>query len=84
MSQRGVGPDGHGVGPGRRVVLGRRTPLGMVKFQWLGEEPEGLSDVDLALNMGAEWEGDELVTYNLELFNYNYGRWDQQFMEDSD
>ncbi|MEA2533165.1 MAG: hypothetical protein QOJ93_976, partial [Actinomycetota bacterium] len=28
--------------PGERVVLGRKTPDSMVRFQWTGAEPEGL------------------------------------------
>lgn len=47
-----------------RVVLARRTS-GFQPFQWTGDEPEELNDEDEALSMGAVWEGDELVTYDL-------------------
>jgi len=67
-----------------RVLLGHRTPDGMVRFQWTGAEPEGLDDPNFALSLGAVWEGDELVTYNYELLVHNYGHWADQFLEDSD
>src|ERR1700731_1016787 len=44
-----------------RVVLGRRDDS-MVRFRWSGDEPEALNDVDLAVEMGATWEGHELAT----------------------
>lgn len=47
-----------------RVVLGRREDS-MVRFRWSGDEPGALNDVELAEEMGATWEGDELVTYDL-------------------
>ena len=74
----------HDGGEEYRVVLGRRTPYGMVKFQWTGEEPDGLNDPEFAENLGALWEGDELVTYNYDLLVHNYGHWADQFLEDSD
>ncbi|HLI55700.1 MAG TPA: hypothetical protein VKY26_01585 [Actinomycetota bacterium] len=69
---------------GERVVLGRRTPDGMVNFQWTGNEPEGLNDVHLCELLGASWEGHELVTYNYPLVAHNYLRWGDEFLEDSD
>jgi hypothetical protein len=58
---------------GKRVVLGRRQHS-MVPFRWSGAEPEGLSEVEVAEELGALWEGDELVVYDLpglvELFQY--------------
>ncbi|MGH7746324.1 MAG: hypothetical protein ACREQ5_16420 [Candidatus Dormibacteria bacterium] len=47
-----------------RVVLGRRENS-MVRFRWSGAEPEHLNDVELAEEMGAIWEGEELVSYDL-------------------
>lgn len=67
-----------------RVVLARRAPWSMVGFQWTGAEPTGLGDVSFAEALGAVWEGDELVTYNLPLMNYNYEHWEQPYLEDSD
>ena len=69
---------------GERVVLGRKTPMGFVKFQWTGEEPEGLSEVGFAESLGAVWEDDELVTYHLDGLKHNYQHWADQFLEDSD
>ncbi|MGH2718085.1 MAG: hypothetical protein ACRDJU_05860 [Actinomycetota bacterium] len=70
--------------PGDRVVLGQRTPDGMVNFQWSGNEPEGLNDLHLAELIGGTWEGDELVTYNYPLIVYNLQHWGDEFLEDSD
>jgi hypothetical protein len=67
-----------------RVVLGRRTPEGMVRFQWSGAEPEGMDDPRFAEACGAAWEGEELVTYNLPHLRHNYEHWEDQFLEDSD
>lgn len=55
-----------------RVVIGRKAPDTFVGFQWTGEEPEGLNDVDMALDLGAVWEGDELVVHNLRAFNHAF------------
>lgn len=73
-----------GIAPGERCVLGRRTPDGMVRFQWTGAEPEGMFEVSLAEACGALWEGDELVTYDLSHLFYNYRHFAEEFLEDSD
>ncbi|MEA2534464.1 MAG: hypothetical protein QOJ93_2275 [Actinomycetota bacterium] len=70
--------------PGERVVLGRKTPDSMVRFQWTGAEPEGLDSTDFALSCGAVWEGDELVTHNLLAFEHNIRHSIDGFLEDSD
>lgn len=67
-----------------RVVLGQETPDGMVRFQWSGKEPEGLSDTRLAEMIGAVWEGGELVTYNYWQFLHSYGHFGDEFLEDDD
>lgn len=36
----------------------------MTPFRWSGKEPPGLSEVEWAEEMGAKWEGDELVVYD--------------------
>ncbi|MFN2569908.1 MAG: hypothetical protein ABR564_09980 [Candidatus Dormibacteria bacterium] len=52
---------------GERVVLVRRTNS-MTPYRWTGVEPEGFYDVEAAEELGARWEGDELVTYDLPHF----------------
>lgn len=46
----------------------------MVGFKWSGTEPSELSDVEWAEELGAKWEGKELVTYDypgmMELLEY--------------
>lgn len=47
------------------MVLGRRTNFNpSVPFHWTDEAPLGLNEVDWAEELGAKWEGDELVTYD--------------------
>ena len=48
---------------GQRVVLGKRE-RGLTKFRWSGNEPDDLSDFEEAEELGAQWEGDELVIYD--------------------
>jgi hypothetical protein len=52
---------------GERVVLARKDARTMVGFQWTGLEPAGLNESDFAVALGAVWEGDQLVTYNLRV-----------------
>lgn len=40
----------------------------MVPYRWTGAEPEGLYEVEVAEELGAQWEGNELVTYDLPDF----------------
>ena len=50
---------------GQRVVLGRRDKFNtMVPFHWSDEAPPDLNDLEWAEELGAKWEGDELVTYD--------------------
>jgi hypothetical protein len=70
--------------PGERVVLARKTPDSMVRFQWTGAEPEGVDSADFAVSCGAVWEGDELVTHNLLAFEHNIRHSVDGFLEDSD
>jgi hypothetical protein len=53
---------------GDRVVLGRKGGTSMVKIRWSEEAPEGLYEISDAEELGAVWEGDELVTYDLKSF----------------
>lgn len=58
---------------GKRVVLAKREKS-MLGLRWTGAEPSGMYDVEEAIELGAKWEGDELVTYQLddmaELYEY--------------
>jgi hypothetical protein len=69
---------------GQRVVLARRAPWSMVGHQWTGDEPPGLDSIEQAMALGAEWERDELVTYNLRLLRFNYEHLGFEYLEDSD
>jgi len=57
-----------------RVVLGRRGETSMVKVRWTDDAPQALNDIGEAEELGAVWEGSELVTYDLpgfaQLFEY--------------
>ena len=60
---------------GERVVLGRRNKVStMVPFRWTEDAPLGLNELEWAEELGAKWEGDELVTYDyptfIDLFDY--------------
>lgn len=66
------------------MVLARRTPRAMVSMQWTGIEPPGLSEVAWAADLGATWEGDELVTYDLEGLRRGFEQSGNQYLEDSD
>jgi hypothetical protein len=67
-----------------RVVLARRDPLVPVGFQWTGREPDGLYEVDLARALGAIWEGDELVTYDLAAFTHTFRHYGEEYLADPD
>ena len=46
-------------------VLGQRDKFNtMVPFHWSADAPPSLNDVEWAEELGARWEGDELVTYD--------------------
>jgi hypothetical protein len=66
-----------------RVVLAHRTS-GFVPFQWTGAEPEGLNDLDIAVALGARWEGDELVIYDLADFQHGFATFDEEYLPDND
>ncbi|MGH2732757.1 MAG: hypothetical protein ACRDJF_08340 [Actinomycetota bacterium] len=71
-------------GDSDRVVLAHSTPYAFVKLQWTGAEPEGLDDPDWAQALGAVWDGDELVAYNMARFRHNFEHWFDDFVEDDD
>ncbi|MDQ4149297.1 MAG: hypothetical protein M3164_04800 [Actinomycetota bacterium] len=77
-------PNGGGELSGERVVLGRKDDWSKVGFQWTGAEPEGLYETDMAVALGAVWEGDELVVYNYPEFAHAYEHFGEAWKEDSD
>ncbi|MGI8686548.1 MAG: hypothetical protein ACR2MO_15910 [Acidimicrobiales bacterium] len=66
-----------------RVVLGRKEKS-MIGFRWSGNEPKDLNDLDLAVEVGAIWEGDELVTYNMESLVWEMEHLGDDYMIDND
>ncbi len=66
-----------------RVVLGRRE-RSMIGFRWSGNEPDDLNDQALAEELGAMWEGDELVTYDLASLVRQMSRMGDEYMFDND
>jgi hypothetical protein len=56
----------------------------MVGFQWTGKEPVGLNEADFALALGAVWEGDQLVTYNLDAFTHAFEHYTDEYLTDPD
>jgi len=66
-----------------RVVLGRKE-RSMIGFRWSGQEPDDLNDKDLAEELGAVWEGDELVTYDLASLVRQMRRMGDEYMFDND
>ena len=62
---------------GDRVVIGHRGDTSMVKVRWTEQAPQALCDIETAEELGAKWEGDELVVYDmpglLQLLDYYEG-----------
>ena len=56
----------------------------MVGFRWSGKEPDALNDFELALEIGAVWEGDELVTYDMESLEWQIEHLGDDYMLDTD
>lgn len=67
-----------------RIVLGRRNANTWHGFEWAGAEPDGLYDPDQAVTLGARWEGDELVTYDIQALAYAVANHDEPYLTDSD
>lgn len=67
----------------QRVVLARRVD-GFVPYQWTGNEPEGLYDAEVAVALGAQWDGDELVTYELDALEAQFAHWEDDWQNDND
>lgn len=66
-----------------RVVLGRKENS-MVGFRWSGDEPRDLNDVGLAEELGAVWEGPELVTYDMDSLVWQMEHMTDDYMIDND
>lgn len=56
----------------------------MIGFRWSGAEPTDLNDRDLAEELGAVWEGDELVTYDLGSIEWQLAHIPDEYMFDND
>lgn len=69
---------------GERAVLGHKQEWSRVGFQWTGAEPEGLDDPKLAEILGAVWEGDELVSYDVEGMKHRFEHIGDDFLTDPD
>ena len=69
---------------GERVVLGRRDDSTWVGFQWSGAEPAGLSEPDEAEALGAVWEGEELVPYDMPALSREWQHAGENFLPDVD
>lgn len=67
-----------------RVVLGRRAPDTFAGFQWTGAEPDGMYRFEGVEELGAVWEGEELVTYDLEELRHRFEHGSDRWMSDSD
>ncbi len=68
-----------------RVVLARKSGSSMVGPRWTEACPDGLFKVEDAEELGAKWEGDELVTYDLEGFVQLYRYYeDNEYLPDND
>jgi hypothetical protein len=65
------------------VVLGRREKS-MLGFRWSGNEPKDLNDLAMALDFGATWEGDELVTYDMSSILWQLEHMGDDYMIDND
>jgi hypothetical protein len=70
---------------GERVVLGRKGSSSMVKVRWTDKAPPNITTVDDAEEMGAKWEGEELVTYDYDGFMEQYHDYEENdYMIDND
>jgi len=75
--------DDDGIARGR-VVLARKDPRTMVGFQWTGQEPAGLHLMEIAEALGAVWERDQLVTYNVRAFTHAFEHYGDEYLTDPD
>ena len=70
---------------GERVVLGRKGGSSMVKIRWTDKIPGDINEISDAEEMGAVWEGDELVVYDFEGFMEQYAYYQSNdYMIDND
>ncbi len=70
---------------GERVVIGRKGASSFTKVQWTDECPEQLNDLEYAEELGAKWEDDELVTYDLPAMKEFIGYYEKdEYIPDND
>ena len=67
-----------------RVVLGRKDDSTWVGFQWTDAVPENVEEPGVAEEYGAVWEGEELVTYDLDALRRQAEHSDDGYLEDVD
>jgi len=68
-----------------RVVLARKGENSMVKVRWTDDAPQALNEVEEAEELGAVWEGPELVIYDLPGFKDLYEYYENnQWLPDND
>jgi hypothetical protein len=68
-----------------RTVLGTRGDSSMVKVKWADIAPQGLYEVEEAEELGAVWEGEELVVYDFEGFCQLYEYYQSnEYLPDND
>lgn len=56
----------------------------MIGFRWSGNEPDDLNDLELAEELGAVWEGEELVTHNMASLLWGLEHLKDDYMFDND
>ncbi len=70
---------------GRRVVRARKGRSSMVKVMWTPDSPPGLNEPDVAEELGARWDGEELVAEDFADFMENYEQYENdEWMIDND
>jgi hypothetical protein len=67
-----------------RVVLGWRDDHVPAGFRWSGNEPTGLYEPALAEFLGASWEEQELVTYDLPSLTHDFAHLSDTYVSDPD
>lgn len=67
-----------------RTILARKENS-MIGWRWTGEEPDELNDLELAEQLGAVWEGGELVHYDMETLRWQLAQYHHgDYMYDND
>lgn len=67
-----------------RIVLAR-SENSMIGWRWTGNEPAGLNDLEVAIQFGAYWDGDELVHDDVDALQWQVEHYNSDdFMQDND